>query len=399
MQYGNTVMEDRGSVAIPSVNELNKKNTSTTNGSGSFNIPSLQVYQPDYGALQSSLNDILKSFDMYKQSAQSSFDAGKSGLDLNLEQSLRSIGDTRESNKEEFTKGRQQVSEDIYSATRANQAQMSARGLAGSGIEAMANLQTRMQAGETVSDMAGEFFDAQGKLVQAEVDAREQYNVQLQNLNSSLQSAMAQIMNQEASTKMGYTQMVENLKRQVVMDTNAVRESQSNWQMTKSQLDQAGQITNSMVQQTLESDTSDEFKLSALKDFGYTDSQARAMVAQQSVATNANTKKAQGQQLATIQNQINALVNQSGYSEAEIEQYIAQLITNGVDVDWTKLNTTGGELTTKPKTSLNSNSVGKNTTFGVSGKDYGNTKLYSTPSGENKSYADLMAEIDKLQGR
>lgn len=322
------------------LNDINQLNVNNASASGSLNMPSLEVYKPDYGALQSSFDEILKSFQGYKDATKSQFDANKASLDLNLEQSIRNIGEAGEENKQAFTKGRQQVAEDIYSANRANTAQMSARGLGGSGVEALANLQTRMQAGETVSDMAGEFFDAQEKLVQAEADTRANYNNQLLNLNSSLQSAMAQIASTEASTKMDYTQNVENLKRQVIADTNMAKQAQYEWQLARSQMDEASKITNTMVQQVLESDTTTEFKVSALKDFGYPEAQAKTMVAQQSQVSSERQGQATREQMQTIQKQIDNYVSKADYKPAQLQTLMAELIAQGVDVSKLNLNGT-----------------------------------------------------------
>lgn len=356
-RFKNTTLSDQAGYTVPDINKLNLRNqanTSTTTGSGSIKIPSLQVYQPDFGALKSSFDSILKSYDDFRGATQAQYDANKASLDLSLEDNLRSITETKESNKEEFTKGRQQIAEDIYSQDRTVKAQMSARGLGGSGIEALANLQTRMSAGESISDMAGEFFDAQEKLVQAETDTRENYNVQLQNLNASLQSAMAQIMSQEASSKMDYTQMVDNLKRQVIADTNMARQAQYEWQMAKSQLDEASTITNSMVQQVLEGNVSDEFKLASLKDFGYTEQEAKLMIAQQ-------TESSKAQATSTVQNRIDTLIK-LGYSEDDVKADVANLVSQGVDVDWTKLNMGNAKSGTTP--AGKALKVGANVLFG-----------------------------------
>lgn len=336
--------KDPVEIKSPSLDEINKRNLKTnTSISGSASIPQLSVYQPDFGALEASMNQILGSYDQFRQATQGQHDAAKAGLDLSLEQSMRNISEARGENKEAFAKSRQQLSEDVYSANRQTQAQMSSRGLAGSGIEAMANLQTRMQAGEAVSDMANEFFDAQTKLVQAETDTRKQYDVSLQNLNSSLQGAMAQIMSQEASTRMDYAQMVDNLKRQVIMDTNAAKQAQYEWQMANQQLQEASKITSTMVQQVLEGGTSDDFKIAALKDFGYSETEAKTAVAQYKVASKTSETQA-------LQKQIDNLIA-LGSSEKDIQAQIAGMIQQGYDVDLSKLNLNGTTASGAKKTS------------------------------------------------
>lgn len=324
-----TMMEDRAGTKTPTVDTINNRNKTTSGKTKLSGAPRIQVYQPDFGGLEKSFQDIMNSYGEFRNATRAQFDANKAGLDLNLQQSVENIGEAKEDTKTAFAKSRQQLSEDVYSANRQTTAQMSARGLSGSGVEALANLQTRMQAGEATSDLANEFFDAQEGLAKAEVQTREQYNVSLQSLNASLQGAMAQIMSQEASTRMDYTQMVDNLKRQVVQDANAVRMAQAEWNRAQAQLEEGSTITNTMVQQVLHADTPDDFKVANLIDFGYSPTEANAMVRQYKSTAGTGTQ--------ALQSQINNLLN-LGYGEDELKQLVAQQVLSGADIDVASLN-------------------------------------------------------------
>ncbi len=324
-------MSDQGTNdprGVTDVNTDNQNKMATTQST--IQAPNLQVYRPDYSALESSFNQILQSYQGFRDATQAQHDAQKSSLDSSLEQSVRNIGQAKETTTEQFGKARNQLSTDLFEVGRSTQAQMSARGLAGSGIEAMANIQNRMAAGESLSDMSNDFFDAQTQLVQAEEDARTNYNNNLQSLSASLQGAMAQIMSQEASSRMDYTQMVENLKRQVVMDTNAVNESMAQWNEAQRQLSEGTQITNTMVRQVVgDSSLLDEDKIAALTDFGYSRSEAESLISKSNLSASQRLQ-------ADVQQQINNIWANNGTAE-DVQAYISQLLAQGVPVEVDKL--------------------------------------------------------------
>jgi hypothetical protein len=357
-KFSPTIMSDQGSVLQPrDPNTLNNDNKAKTT-QPTIQAPNLQVYKPDYSALENSFNQILQSYQGFREATQAQHDAQKASLDTSLEQSVRNIGQAKEKTTEQFGKARNQLSTDLFEVGRNTQAQMSARGLAGSGIEAMANIQNRMAAGESLSGMANEFFDAQTQLVQAEEDTRANYNNNLQALGASLQGAMAQIMSQEASSRMDYTQMVEGLKRQVIMDTNSVNESMAQWREAQRQLEEGSQITNTMIQQVLaNSSLTDADKMATLKDFGYSDSEAQVMVLRD--------KDASKQTLFTNVQKIIGNIWANPYaSDAEKKQSVASVINelalSGADIDINRLDTDKPSTkktttATTPKTSAGSN--------------------------------------------
>lgn len=316
-------------IKLPTAEELTQQNISRLNIPAS---PSLQVYKPDFSGLEGSFNQILQSYDQFRTATQSQFDVQKAGLDTSLEQSMRNIEQAKEKTTQQFGKSRAQLAEDVFSLGRQTQAQMSARGLAGSGVEALANIQNRMAAGEAISGMANEFFEAQTQLVQAEEDTRTNYNNTLMALNSSLQSAMAQIMSQEASSRMDYTQMVENLKRQVIMDTNSVNQAMSEWNMARAELEQGARIFETTIQAVLGDETlSDNDKLAALRDFGYTDAQARQAIQQASTSSDAMLYD-------SIQRSIYNKWTEPGASKRTVENYVKGLIQQGISLDWNRLD-------------------------------------------------------------
>lgn len=329
-------------VVVPGGAELTALNQKQL---GTVAMPNLSVYTPDYGALESSFQDILKSYEGYKQAAQGQYGAQKASLDTNLQQQMQSIGTAKTENKQAFSKGQAQLAQDVFMTNRATQAAASARGLTGSGVEALANIQNRMAAGEKISDMANQYFDAQTQLVQTEQATRQNYDNSLQNLNSSLQSAMAQIMSQEASSKMDYTQTVENLKRQVLADTNAMKQAQYEWQVANEQAKQAATITDSMIQQFLGSGASVQQRVADLMTLGMTASQANQAVTNydtQATATASTTMYGGLQQEVDNMLSENPTMSESAVKAALIAKY------GSGSIDYLKLDLNGTGVVPTP---------------------------------------------------
>jgi len=320
---------------IPSLPQINAQNQQSISSIG---MPNLSVYTPDYGALEKSFQDILSSYEGYKSAAQAQYGAQKGSLDTNLEQQMQSIGTAKGENKQAFAEGRGQLAEDVFMLNRQTQATASARGLGGSGVEAMANIQNRMAAGESMSNMANEYFDAQTQLVEAEQATRQNYDNSLQNLNASLQSTMAQIMSQEASSKMDYTQTIDNLKRQVVADTNAMKQAQYEWQVANEQALQGAKILETDIQRMLASGESVAIRVSNLIDAGYTPANANAKVLQ---FDNTQKTTADRQLYTGLQSQIDNLRSQ-GVSATNIKkQFQAMEGASGINFNRLDFNGTG----------------------------------------------------------
>jgi hypothetical protein len=263
-------MDDRdymSGLQIPTVgkpttlqDELNKlsadKNADTGGnlfgtGGSSFKTDgqSWQVHNPDYGALDASFQEILKSFDMYRSSLQDQSETGKLELQQQLEYLLGQIGDSRKDNKQALSSARGTLSEDAFSRQRALQSQMSARGLGGSGIEQLGQVQDRMATGKAVAEIAGAYYDTEEQLMQQIEQSQQNYNMATRKLNDSLNSALAQIMSQEASAKMDYTQTVDNLKRQVIADSNQALQAQREYEASVQSLKMQQQSLNLQMQQ------------------------------------------------------------------------------------------------------------------------------------------------------
>lgn len=208
-----------------------------------------QVHTPDYGALEGAFQDIMGSYGAFRDVVQSQHDTRSTALEQQLANVMEDIDHTRSQGRREQTKARQQIMEDSFDAQRALEAQMSARGLSGSGIEQLGSIQQRIAQGQSISDITNQYYEFEREMQQQVVRTHQEYNIAIQDLNNSLQSALAQIMSQEAATKMDYTQMVDKLQHQVISDANAALEAQRNYDMSLAQFEmQRAQFEQQMYQ-------------------------------------------------------------------------------------------------------------------------------------------------------
>ncbi len=332
---------------IKGINEGNQVTTSLPK------MPSLAVYKPDYGKLESSFNAIRESFNQWQQSAESQYGADKAKIETGLEQTMRGITSAKEDVGEAFGKGRQQISEDVFRTNRQTQQALSARGLTGSGVEALANIQNRMSAGEQISTLANDYNDAQTKLVETERVARENYANNLMQLNASLQQTMATIANAKASNELDYMQQVEAMKQSAIASANQAKQAQYEWQMAQEELKRGSQITNSMVAMTLNSAVTDREKISALLDMGFSADEARMALEEHNTAFAQDLQK-------NIQQQVYNMFA-TGSSSADVKSYLSQLSLDYPDFDFTKIKVEKSptKATTTTSTKTSSSATGK----------------------------------------
>ena len=233
-----------GGFNIPSIGSAPQFNLQTPNTPGQF-----QVHTPDYEQLDQSFSGIMDSYGAFRDAITSQHATGQQELQQQLEYLLGDIDTTRGRARQDLTKSRQQIMEDSFDAQRGLQAQMSARGLAGSGMEQLGNIQQRMAQGDSLSNIANDYYRFEEEMTERITQAQSNYNLSMQKLNDSLQGAMAQIMSQEASTRMDYDQMVDNLQRQVIADANATLEAQRGYDMSLAQYEiQRAQFENAMYE-------------------------------------------------------------------------------------------------------------------------------------------------------
>ena len=348
------------------------KPSKSLGGGGGFGAPALnlpssnqqfQVFTPDYDALDQSFQGILDSYGAYRDALGSQAETGREDLRNQLDYLLGNIEDARGKNRQALDKSRATISEDAFMRERNLQAQMSSRGLTGSGLEQLGGIQERMQTGKNVSDVANAYYESETELIKQIEQGQKNYNTALQTLNNSLQSALAQLLSQESSSRMDYTQMRQNLERQVIQDANQALQAQRDYemqvqqlQMQRSQMAQSAKMANLQYQMMLE-----EYEASKqpgqptpadIQDILHspmTDTQKKAYL--QTIGLDASDANMwldtyKYQQTQTQAGQI-AGMRQAGVPESEIQAYIQNLAMGGANIDYGTLTGSGTTSTTK----------------------------------------------------
>lgn len=253
-----------------------------------------QVYTPDYKALDSSFQDLVNSYESQKGDLKAQNATDRTSLANSFQQMLDSMNTTRKDNKTALQTSQGTISEDAYSKSRQIDAYMTSKGLGASGISELAGIQNRMATGEAVSKVANAYYKEQEALTKQEVNARQNYDTTLQTLNNSLQSAINKISTSIATDKMSFQQTVDNLKRQVVSDTNSALQAERAFAQAQEQLalskysayksGSSGSSNDSAsmnvaVQTILENTTeTPAMKIAGLMDLGYDRETATSMI-------------------------------------------------------------------------------------------------------------------------
>ena len=103
-------------------------------------------------------------FDDMSNQVRGSFDKSRGALENSYKTYMDAIEKQRGRAQEQFGQGRGTIQENAYNSTRDNMAKLAARGLAGSGLQQLADVQTKMETGNQMSQLAGQYYDYQDEL-------------------------------------------------------------------------------------------------------------------------------------------------------------------------------------------------------------------------------------------
>lgn len=255
----------------------------------------MSTFKPDFAGLKSSFDQITSSYDDYKGAIGDQAGIQRSELSMQLDRLMGTIDESRTRNRQELTGARSMISEDAFVRERNLQAQMSSRGLGGSGLEAMNMVQEKMATGKNVSEVMNSYYDAEKEMVKQVEQSQQNYQIAVQKVDSSLQAALAQITNTQAATRMDYEKTVMDLQRQVVESVNAANAARASYDMTVAQFNQNqaklrmeieaysnemyGSFNETDIRNVLTSGRGEKDILAALKDMKIPEAMGREMIA------------------------------------------------------------------------------------------------------------------------
>lgn len=147
--------------------------------------------------------------------ANKTYGTTKSALETNFNNLINQINTNRLDTRKNFNTGRATVAENAYTANRQNQADLASRGVGSSGLKALGEIGNRMETGQQYSDLANKFYSTMTDLENTEKQSRDQYDIDLQTAQNTLDSALAGIASRRGEAQNQYNQALGQLAEQV----------------------------------------------------------------------------------------------------------------------------------------------------------------------------------------
>lgn len=191
---------------------------------------SFNYYTPDFKRLDAEQQNIYNLFEEARKNVQAQADTTRSQLDRQLEKIYANTQDARRENIRAFRGGRDSIQDQLFDALRQNEANLANRGLSDSGQADLAQVQTRMAVGDAVSVISEQFYEQEEQLQRNVEEANAVYQEATANLQNSVQSAITNLTMSEATTRKDYATLVDNMKRQLQADMNAVASARANYE-------------------------------------------------------------------------------------------------------------------------------------------------------------------------
>ena len=147
--------------------------------------------------------------------ANRTYDTTKSSLENNLNNLMNQISSNRMDTRKNFSTGRSTVAENAYTANRQNQADLASRGVGSSGLKTLGEIGNRMETGQQYSNLANKFYSTMNDLDTTERQSRNQYDIDLQTAQNTLDSALAGINSRRGEAQNQYNQALGQLAEQI----------------------------------------------------------------------------------------------------------------------------------------------------------------------------------------
>lgn len=213
------------SVFRPSANVKNKLGINDGNSSGSG---SSGGYGGGYGGYSSSAYSYgpvgydldLSAFQRARDAIIENANRSRNMLKNQYDRLLAELDKKTKEGNEQFGRGRSTITEDAYDRSRENLNNLASRGLAGSGLQQLGEVQERMETGQQMNDLASQYYAYLDDLDSQRQQGEAQYNEGLQAIESSLQQQLANIGLQEFQAQDDYNRYMSNLAMQMAEVAN-----------------------------------------------------------------------------------------------------------------------------------------------------------------------------------
>ena len=179
-------------------------------GGSSYASYSMSYNPKDYGY------DLdLSAFNAAREKAIASANRSKELLKSQYDRLLSELNRQRKDGNEQFGRGRSTIAEDAYDRNRANLNNLASRGLAGSGLQQLGEVQERMETGNQMNDLASQYYSFMDDLNEQQKAGEDQYNQGIASIEASLEDQLANLGLQEFQAQNQYNQYMSNLAMQL----------------------------------------------------------------------------------------------------------------------------------------------------------------------------------------
>lgn len=160
--------------------------SSSSSSGGGYAAPNRIDIQPMIDAFTNAAN-------ARKNTLQTTANQQRSDLLNSIKRFQEDTARSQEIQRDAFNASRADLEEAAFQADRANRISAAARGIGGSGLQQLSQLQTLMQQNNAISDLAGENTDVQMQLAENLARYEEDANTEIQNLMANLANSLSEI--------------------------------------------------------------------------------------------------------------------------------------------------------------------------------------------------------------
>ena len=277
--------------------------------------PSFPTYNPNLGALQAQLHQLMASFGEQENALRSSYQTNVGQTESAYQNLLKQLAKQEENTRKDFGGARATIAEDAFTRGRNLANQLASRNLSASGLMQLGDVQNRMETGRQVSNVAGQYFKTQENLADNKEQGTQSYETAKRQLADSLAGNLASLLTQKASTGLEGQAMMENLRQAAAASAQSA--AQYNASTNAGQLEAATSIDANNLY--IANDTTMDYN------------QKVAMIKAQYAAAGLPYNEASTRTLLNNQavSRYKALMAEKGYETAEAKQFKSQMIAMG----------------------------------------------------------------------
>lgn len=160
--------------------------SSSSSSGGGYVAPNRIDIQPMIDAFTNAAN-------ARKNTLQTTANQQRSDLLNSIKRFQEQTARSQEIQRDAFNSSRADLEEAAFQADRANRISAAARGIGGSGLQQLSQLQTLMEQNSSISDLAKENTNVQTELARNLAEYEEDTNTSIQNLMANLANSLSEI--------------------------------------------------------------------------------------------------------------------------------------------------------------------------------------------------------------